>query len=75
MTEPDTPAVDTGEAPADNVDTATKGDTRLATHLPHTLTIGGLTITPDGTAVPADEVDHVLSVAAAEGVPVYEMED
>lgn len=47
---------------------------RLATYLPHTLIIDDLAITPEGTPVPDDQVDHVLAVAAANGVPVYEME-
>jgi len=52
-----------------------RSDVRLATHLPNTLILGDLTITPEGTAVPFDEVDDVIAVAAANGVPVYLMED
>lgn len=74
MTEPDDQPVQppkpevTPPAPA-------RRNFRVATHLPHTLIIGDLTITPEGTAVPSNEVDDVLAVAATNGVPVYLMED
>ena len=47
---------------------------RLATYAPHTLIVDDLAITPEGTPVPDDQVDHVRTVAAENGVTVYEME-
>jgi hypothetical protein len=47
---------------------------RLATYAPHTLIVDDLAITPEGTSVPDDQVDHVRTVAAENGVTVYEME-